>query len=222
MRFNSTLRRIRREQAAVERLAPTNRAGNLYYIKLKTKFGPFYKLGFTKASSVVERFSYGDSTNYELIEKVLLFVPLDYGFDVEARLHNHFSTKKSFGMFSAIPNMPLYRDGQSELYFKDILGVDREYSRIKHFFTWLRVTYHAGKTEYSSGLVTVVVMILMLALTLALMALILPFSRIADWLNNDGKNESRAKENDRQLKAYSDDIIKIIEELKAKNSIPAM
>lgn len=219
MRFDSTLRRIRRERAAVERLAPTNRSGNLYYIKLKTKFGPFYKLGFTKASSVVERFSYGNSPNYELIDKVLLFIPLDYGFDVETRLHNHFSTKKAFGMFSAIPDMPMYRDGQSELYFKDILGLDREYSRIKHFCSWLRVKYHAGKNEYRSGLVAILVMILMLTLSLALMALIFPLSRIADWLNNHGKHESHAKKNERQIKAQNDEILKIIEELKLKNSI---
>lgn len=222
MRFNSTLRRIQRERAAIERLAPTNRAGNLYYIKLKTEFGPFYKLGFTKASSVAERFSYGDSTNHELIEKVLLFVPLDDGFDVEARLHNHFRIKKSFGMFSAIPNMPLYRDGQSELYYKDILGLDGKYSRIKHLLTWLRVMYHSGKTEYSSGLLAIVVMILTLTFTLALVALIFPFTWLVDWINSDGKHDSPTKRNKRQLKTYNDDIFQIIEELKVKNSIPTV
>lgn len=219
MRYNPTLKRIRRELAAVERLAPSNRAGNLYYIKLKTEFGPFYKLGFTKAPSVLERFSYGESTNHELIEKVLLFVPLDDGFDVEARLHNHFSSKKSFGMFSSIPDMPLYRDGQSELYYEDILGLDERYSPIKHLFSWLRVTYHAGKNEYKSGLVAVVVMTVMMALCLAILMIVLPFTWLADWLSSDGKHKPHANQNKRQLKAYSDEICQLIEELKLKNSI---
>lgn len=220
MRLNSTLRRIRRERDAIERLAPTNRAGNLYYIKLKTKFGPFYKLGFTKASSVVERFSYGESTNYKLIDKVLLFVPLDDGFDIESRLHSHFKIKKSFGMFSAIPNMPLYRDGQSELYYKDILGLDERYSRIKHFLTWLAVTFHAGKVEYKSGLVAIVLMILTLTFSLILVAIIYLFTWPLEWLENNGKHDSFSKKNKRQLQSLNDDIIKIIEELKTKNSIP--
>lgn len=210
------LRRIRREIAAVERLAPANRAGNLYYIKLNTKFGPFYKLGFTKSSSVSERFSYGDSTNHKLIEKVLLFVPLDDGYDTEAQLHRHFSIQKSFGMFSAIPDMPLYRDGQGELYYKDILELDRDYSQLKHFLTWWRVMYQSGKAEYGFGLVAAVVMVLTMVFSLVVLALVLPVSWLIDRLEDSGKS---AQQNKRQLKAINDDIRQLIDELKIKNII---
>jgi hypothetical protein len=168
---------------------------------------------------VLQRFSYGELTNHELIEKELLFVPLDDGFDVETRLHDHFSAKKSFGMFSSIPDMPLYRDGQSELYYEDILGLDENFSRIKHLFTWLRVTYHAGKKEYKSGLIALVVMAVMTVLCLAILMLIFPFGWLADWLGSEEKGESHAKQNKRQLKARSDEICQIIEELKLRNSI---
>lgn len=216
MSYN-TLRRIRREHAAVERLAPANRAGNLYYVKLNTQYGQFYKLGFTKSSSVHERFSFAGSDNHELIEKELLFVHLDNAYDVEARLHSHFKNAKSFGMFSAKADMPLYRSGQGELYYKDILKLDRNYSRFKHFTTWFKVTYIEGKQEYKSGLIVVAAMLLIFCFVLALAAVVMPFSWLIDWLNNDVV-KAREQDRKRSVAEYESDIRVLIDDMAERHS----
>lgn len=109
-------------------IVPPRTAGNLYYIRLKTNFGPLYKLGFTSMSSVHERFTYKGNGDEKLIDEVYLFAYDREAFYHEAKLHSHFRQKKAFGDFSNLIGFPLCQNGQSELYYSDILGLDPSYT----------------------------------------------------------------------------------------------
>lgn len=63
--------------------ANTNVAGHLYYIRLKTNFGIFYKIGFTTKESVHERFKLNGSSDYKFIDKVFLFKYLPDAYKIE-------------------------------------------------------------------------------------------------------------------------------------------
>lgn len=107
---------------------PDPSAGHIYYIRLKTHVGPCYKLGFTTMASPEARLSYGGTQDYKLIDKVLLFKYMDDAYQVEQKAHAAFAfhdrvNNTTFGS----PGSPLFRNGQSELYFEDILGLDVEY-----------------------------------------------------------------------------------------------
>lgn len=213
--MSNPLRRIRREIAAEERLAPSSPAGHLYYVRLKTEFGQFYKLGFTKAGSVAERFSYGGSNYHESIDNEFLFVYLDDAYDVETRLHRHFSTKKSFGMFSAIPDMPLYRNGQGELYYADILKLDPNYTQFKHFCTWWRVTFHGAKKECGSGAIAFVLLLALFVAVSLLIAIVLPLSWVADWLNSDSGKRIKSSATKQVPPTHPDETSALITEVMA-------
>jgi len=88
-----------------------------------------YKLGFTKLASVESRLAYSGDGSEALIDRVLVFMPLDDAFDVECQLHSHFSDKRAFNRLGDDPMMPLFKNGQSELYIEDVLGVDPDYSK---------------------------------------------------------------------------------------------
>lgn len=107
---------------------PTNKAGNLYYVRLNTECGVFYKLGFTTMRTVQARFEYGGSNDYQYIEKILLFVNLKDAFDVEQQLHSYLSKKKAFGKYSAAEEFPLSKNGQTELYIDDVLNLDPDFT----------------------------------------------------------------------------------------------
>lgn len=102
--------------------------GNLYYIRLKTEYGKFYKIGFTTARSVHDRMSYAGSLDWKYIDKVIAFVYLPDAFKVEQKLHAYLNHKVAFGKYSADPEFPLSGNGQSELYVEDVLGLDPEYT----------------------------------------------------------------------------------------------
>lgn len=211
MSYNK-LRQIRRERAAAERLAPLNRDGHLYYVKLKTQYGPLYKLGFTKSSSVQERFSYGGSTNHELIDTELLFIHLQDAYDIEARLHAYFRRDKAFGMFSSKANMPLYKSGQGELYYKDVLKLDASYSRTKHFTTWIKILYSQGKAEYKSGMLVMLTMVFIFFASLAFLPIVILLSWAADRLN--GVDSKRSEEQRKKSLSQRDaDIERLIANL---------
>ena len=110
-------------------LRPENPKGNLYYVRLTTAVGTFYKIGFTKLESVHKRLAFSGDGHEGLIDRVLVFMPLDDAFGIESRLHAHFRDKRAFGRFGDDPAMPLYMNGQSELYIEDVLGVDPDYSK---------------------------------------------------------------------------------------------
>lgn len=109
-------------------IAPRNFAGNLYYLRLQTKFGPMYKLGFTSLASPQDRLDYENNSDSTLIDRTLLFVYDDEAYAKEQRLHRHFYHKRAFKLFSSDPALPLYQNGQSELYCEDILGMDLEFT----------------------------------------------------------------------------------------------
>lgn len=79
-------------------------------------------------SSVHERFAYQGNGDEKLIDEVYLFVYDREAFYHEATLHGHFGQRKAFGKFSNLMSFPLYQNGQSELYYSDVLGLDPTYT----------------------------------------------------------------------------------------------
>ena len=108
---------------------PAVTAGYLYYARLKTAWGPMYKLGFTSFSSLEERFEYKSNGDERLLDRQFLFAFRDDAFFVEQQLHRYFSKKRAFEKYSSHPALPLYKNGQSELYYEDILHLDQSYSK---------------------------------------------------------------------------------------------
>lgn len=107
---------------ALDRLPPEVRAGHLYYLRLNTVVGNMYKLGFTTLSSPQERLAYQGKGHEKQIETVLCFVYLNNAWDIEQELHTLFKRKALF--HGGHEQMPLYENGQSELYRDDVLGMD--------------------------------------------------------------------------------------------------
>ncbi len=110
------------------RIEPINKEGHLYYVRLKTEYGIFYKLGFTTLESVQERLRYGGSNDFQYIDKTLLFVKLHDAFEVEQKLHLYLNAKKAFGQYSAAKEFPLNKNGQTELYIEDVLQLDSDFT----------------------------------------------------------------------------------------------
>lgn len=111
-------------------LRPNNTNGYVYYLRLKTHKGIFYKIGYTSKDSINERFSYGNSENHKLVDKVLMFKYCVHAYDIEQRLHLLFRKYRAFdknafmSAFKDFSQYPFYKDGQSELYKRDILNLD--------------------------------------------------------------------------------------------------
>ena len=103
---------------------PENPAGHVYYVRLKTPQGTFYKLGYTSKVTLVERMAYGNLGDEKLIDRELFFTFREDAWDVEQTLLEHFDKHRTFGKFSNDPLMPLGGRGQSELFAHDILGLD--------------------------------------------------------------------------------------------------
>lgn len=108
---------------------PKPSCGHLYYVRLKTDLGIFYKLGFTTLGSVQERFAYQGKGHDALIDEVLLFSYREDAYEVEQLLHEHFRNKATFG--NPEEGMPFFGNGQSELYTEDILNLDMPAARGK-------------------------------------------------------------------------------------------
>ena len=104
---------------------PRQSAGNVYYAKLNTSHGAFYKIGFTTKSTLHERMAYNGAGDEKLIDKVLFFTPHTNAWDVEQTLLDHFGKQRAFKRGND-PTKPLYKNGQSELFASDILGLDAE------------------------------------------------------------------------------------------------
>ena len=110
---------------------PSNPKGNVYYARLKTPQGTFYKLGYTSKSTLVERMSYGNSGDENLIDQQFFFTFREDAWDVEQTLLEYFDKHRAFGKFSNDPKMPLSGRGQSELFKSDVLGLDEDLYGIK-------------------------------------------------------------------------------------------
>jgi hypothetical protein len=113
-----------RQYRSYSPLKPSQTNGHLYYVRLKTPLGIFYKLGFTSLESVEKRLGFKETGDEALIDEVLYFVYHENAFELETLLHGHFNRQRVFRIFSAEPDMPLCGNGQSELYYEDILGLD--------------------------------------------------------------------------------------------------
>lgn len=107
---------------------PAIRSGNLYYVRLKTPMGLMYKLGFTTLGSVHDRLAYQASGDEKYIDSVLCFVHLDDAWGAEQRLHQHFVQDVLFYK-GGVADMPLFGNGQGELYRDDILGFDEDFTK---------------------------------------------------------------------------------------------
>ena len=114
-----------------KRLRRADARGNLYYVRLNTEYGKFYKIGFTTLESVHARMSYSGSTDWKYIDEVLMFIYLPDAFEVEQTLHSYLDEKRTFGKYSANSAFPLSKNGQSELYTEDVLGLDPEYTHLQ-------------------------------------------------------------------------------------------
>jgi Meiotically Up-regulated Gene 113 (MUG113) protein len=99
-------------------------AGYVYYARLKTKFGPLYKLGYTSLGSVQERLAYQGKGHDRLIDVVLAFAPFDNALEVEQRLHAKFAHRQAFPKHLQHPDDPLQGNGSSEIYATDVLKLE--------------------------------------------------------------------------------------------------
>ncbi len=115
------------------------KSGNLYYIKLKTDLGTFYKIGFTTSKNIIDRFNHNGSNDYKLIQETLIFKYYDDAYLREQKLHKQYENKKAFYKYSNETYLPLVNNGQSELYYDDILSLDKDFSKKQSFLTKLKV-----------------------------------------------------------------------------------
>lgn len=105
---------------------PRHSAGNVYYARLHTPQGTFYKLGYTSKPTLVDRMAYGSSGDEKMIDREFFFTFREDAWDVEQTLLEYFDRHRAFGKFSKDPMMPLSGRGQSELFAHDVLGLDDE------------------------------------------------------------------------------------------------
>lgn len=143
------------------RLHRVDPKGNLYYVRLNTEYGIFYKLGFTTFRSVEARMSYGGSTDWQYIDKVLMFKNLPDAFEVEQKLHTYLDKKRVFAKYSADEELPLCGNGQTELYIEDVLHLDFYYSESKKIETVRKLKDKrlliAGKTHEQDSFESILV-----------------------------------------------------------------
>jgi hypothetical protein len=100
----------------------------VYYARLNTPVGILYKLGFTTMNSVEERLGYQANGDLAYLDRTLFLLDFNNAFEIETAAHEHFAKHLAFGIFSADQDMPLFKNGQSELYVKDILGLDAAFT----------------------------------------------------------------------------------------------
>lgn len=108
---------------------PAVTSGYLYYVRIKAEQGVFYKIGFTTFDSVQARLrQFGRPGDEDLVDHILLFEHFEDAFDIESKLHRSLLKKRAFSPFRQRTQMPLFRNGQSELYYDDVLGLDSAFS----------------------------------------------------------------------------------------------
>ncbi|MBX3586351.1 MAG: hypothetical protein KF796_06880 [Ramlibacter sp.] len=127
---------------------PRDPAGYVYYAKLVAPQGVFYKIGFTKKKTLVERFAFGGFGDEKLLQKQILFTFHSRGWDAEQDLLDHFGRLRAFGKYSNKPDQPLPGRGQSELFFVDVLGLD---SDLYGLSARDREQIHSQAAEVASG-----------------------------------------------------------------------
>ena len=133
-------------------LGSAGKSGRLYYVRLSTKLGKFYKIGFTTLSSVNDRLAFQGTGDEKFIEEVLYFKAHDNAFEIEDWLHTFFSDKAAFPKYSAHSDMPLPRNGQTELYFDDVLELDSKFTQAQADESRGLVELAFAKRTYSSDI----------------------------------------------------------------------
>lgn len=102
--------------------------GYLYYIRIKSDVGYFYKVGFTQSEDLNARFGFKENGDEKLIDYVFFVEYYPDAYKKEQFIHLHFNGKRAFPKYSNDPRFPFAGNGQSELYTEDILELDNNYS----------------------------------------------------------------------------------------------
>lgn len=202
-----------------DRIAPKTQDGHLYYVRLKTEVGVFYKIGFTTFGSVEERFSFNGTGDERYIDKTLLFLHMKDGYLIEQRLHGHFSTKRAFGKYSSLDFMPLFKNGQSELYAEDVLKLDVDYEEKQAKQTLRQVDIWRAKQKHSHPALIYLdvygAKVVGKLLGTLLGCLLLPMSLLAYLMSNKEKEDALAqshKESEDALEALLSSIKEMADE----------
>lgn len=171
---------------------PKQSTGNVYYVRLRTPQGVFYKVGYTSMSTLLERMTYSGHGDEILIERELLFTFREDAWDVEQTLLEHFSKHRAFGKFSNDPLMPLAGRGQSELFAYDILGLDDEFYKLSDE---QQDEMQRGLEETGDGCLAVLLGIALIPFTLGLSLLFIlgGFSEVLAHANAGATVPSRPK-----------------------------
>ncbi len=201
--------------------------GHLYYVRLKTECGIFYKLGFTTLKSVQERLEYGGSSDVQYIDKILLFVKLHDAFEIEQKLHMYLSEKKAFGRYSAAKEFPLNKNGQTELYIEDVLQLDPDFTGQQSTDTVRKLKdkrlliegRSQGQAKLEDMFVNITVRILLVLLAPIFVAFIILISKLEGkntknellicWDNVTG-NKRKIAQDESELKSNLDSIMRRI------------
>lgn len=102
--------------------------GYLYYIRIKTEIGYFYKVGFTQFDDVNQRFEFKKNGDEKLIDYIFFTEYFPDAYKKEQFIHSYFQDKKAFPKYSNDQRFPLAGNGQNELYTEDIFELDGDYS----------------------------------------------------------------------------------------------
>ena len=128
----------------------TGDVGKIYYVRLITPLGKFYKIGYTSMNSVSSRLAFQGTGDDKYIDEVLYFNFHFGALDLEQCLHGHFHDKAAFRQYSADVDMPLPKNGQSELYYDDVLNLDKDFTPAQANFTRKAVELAIEKRTCSS------------------------------------------------------------------------
>lgn len=128
----------------------TENIGNLYYVRLNTPLGKFYKIGFTTMKSVNDRLAFQGTGDEKYIEEVLYFQFRLGAYGLEQSLHAYFYEQAAFAKYSAFVDMPLPRNGQSELYYDDVLKLDGKFTPAQAEHSRKAVELAVAKRTYTS------------------------------------------------------------------------
>lgn len=105
--------------------APKTSDGYIYYIRLKINSHVYYKLGFTKKSSIYERFSFNGCEDYKHIDRVLFFHHFENAYELEQDIHSFLKRERLHSRLDKY--FPFFNNGQSEIYFNDYLLLEDHY-----------------------------------------------------------------------------------------------
>ena len=103
------------------------RQGHLYYVRLRTRYGRLYKIGYTSLASVEARLTHERPLSCCSIDRVLIFQYRSDAERLEQQLHGLLRHRACFTNFRGGPEFPLFQNGQSELYHTDVLSLDASF-----------------------------------------------------------------------------------------------